>query len=241
MKATPDQIINEMARLMSSMKAEEWHNPNEQYEIFGKLDTMSPINRAAFVKELGEDLTIQFELEALGILVEKAEKECSTHYHKHTMEADIHKGLPKEGDFIWAVNTGMKCDGGRGLYDELENIIFYQQHKHTIHQYLCKIEKVINVTEFDFADKKLADRLVEEYNFNGGCESEDWPEDQEPTTEDYKTCYTLTTAVICNNRWFLINPEGSSYARYIYLPVDYATMYEKELQTEQDRYNKIHQ
>ena len=72
--------------------------------------------------DIAEDL-------ALVKIANKLDIFLGTEYHKHEIEADLNGDKLIEGSFMWTINSGFKCDGGRGLYEEIENCIKVHKRK----------------------------------------------------------------------------------------------------------------
>ena len=221
MTFTMEDAVAEMIRILSDDKLkQDWNNEDPLEEFFGKLGTLSPLNKAAFVKCMGQANADIAEDLALVKIANKLDIFLGTEYHKHEIEADLNSDKLIENSFVWTINSGFKCDGGRGLYEEIENCIKVHKRKTGPNKRLCYITKIYHVTEKDFKWPGYADALVQLTSFQGGSQSDDLEEDQYPQTkEDWKTFYSLCIAVEFEGKWFLINPEGYSYARYIYLPL----------------------
>ena len=100
---------------------ETFESESVQYECWGPLGTMSPISRAAFVEEFGEEQTAKAEAEARSKLEPKKAEEGVPCYSNYAKMADMQNGLPEVGEFVWASCSFLKCDGGDGIYDELRN------------------------------------------------------------------------------------------------------------------------
>ena len=226
-----EKIICEIVRIFD-FGADGWDYPNAQYELFsGKLGEMTPTNRVAFVEMYGEKITAEYERAARERIAAREKAFAETKYYKHAREADAFDGVPKEGTFFWAYNSGLKGDGGRGVYEELENILSYGDGGTPS---LCKITRVFHVTQEEFERPNLADELVTKYRLEGGSTSEDIPEGatyDECSNELLRTIYTHGQAVVApNGKWFLIDSEGYDYARYIYIPTTWNDMFAEEVQ-----------
>ena len=236
MERDPEKIVNEVVRiLLDEQLSKSWDSTNgEMCEGFGKLGVMSPLNRMAFVKVYGEDYTRAFELDAREIIRQREEAFANSEYSKHAKQADAFNGIPKEGDFVWCSNSGMKRDDG-GAIGEIEDLIRYKEYDGR----LCKVVKVINVADPYFLDSGKADLLVREFGLQsmGGSCSEDLPDDADIynlTQEQLRTFYTKGVAVVWQDgecfRWYLIDTEGYDYSRYIYMPADWREMYKSQVQ-----------
>ena len=234
MKATLNQIVEKLVTVLTD-KAQraQYYSDNEHFVcLCGWCGTMSPVSRPAYVKTFGKDTTEKAEAKAREIIAEKEAARQRTKYAQHAQEADRLEGVPAVGGFFWADNSGLKCDGGRGLYKELHTLTYYT-HADKQPARLCCVEQIINVSEADFARPELADELVTRYNLKGFCRSEDVGEDYNiynDTPEELATFYTVGALVVSpSGKYYLIDSEGYNYARYIYVPIEWPVMLADEV------------
>ena len=236
MKATFNQIVENLVKVLTD-KAEsaQYYSDNEQYIcLCGWCGTMSPVSRPAYNKTFGKDTTEAAEAKAREIIAEKEAARQRTKYAQHAQEADRLEGVPAVGGFFWADNSGLKCDGGRGLFEELHALNYYTNAQNTPAR-LCCVSEVIRVSEEDFARPALADELVTARALNGFCRSED-VDDSEDTTAIYNdpeklaTFYTVGALVVSpSGKYYLIDSEGYNYARYIYVPIEWPVLLADEV------------
>lgn len=236
MKATFNQIAENLVKVFTN-KAESarYYSNNEQFIcLCGWCGTMSPVSRPAYVKTFGKETTEAAEVKAREIIAEKKAAHERTKYAEHAREADNLEGVPAVGGFFWSDNSGLKCDGGRGLFEELHNLTYYTQAAEQPAR-LCCVEKIINVSEEDFNRHGLADELVTLHNLQGFARSEDVAEDEADYYNDPEklaTFYTVGALVVSpSGKYFLIDSEGYSYARYIYVPIEWPEMFADEVAT----------
>lgn len=236
MKATLNQIAENLVKVLTD-KAEsaQYYSDNEQYIcLCGWCGTMSPVSRPAYIKTFGKDTTEAAEAKAREIIAEKEAARQRTKYAQHAQEADRLEGVPAVGGFFWADNSGLKCDGGRGLFEELHALTCYTDTQDTPAR-LCCVDQIINVSEADFARPDLADELVTRHNLQGFCRSEDVTEDRNIynyTPEEWATFYTVGTLVVSpSGKYYLIDSEGYNYARYIYVPIEWPEMFADEVES----------
>ena len=234
MKATFNQIAENLAKVFTD-KAEsaQYYSDNEQYIcLCGWCGTMSPVSRPAYVKTFGKATTEEAEAKAREIIAEKEAARQRTKYAEHAREADTLEGVPAVGGFFWADNSGFKCDGGRGLFEELHALTYYTD-AHNAPALLCCVGQIINVSEADFARRELADELVTRHNLQGFARSEDVPEDNNDYYNDPEklgTFYTVGALVVSpSGKYYLIDSEGYKYARYIYVPIEWPEMLADEV------------
>lgn len=234
MKATFNQIAENLAKVFTD-KAEsaQYYSDNDQYIcLCGWCGTMSPVSRPAYVKTFGKATTEEAEAKAREIIAEKEAARQRTKYAEHARKADNLEGVPAVGGFFWADNSGLKCDGGRGLFEELHALTYYTD-AHNAPAHLCCVGQIINVSEADFARPELADELVTRHNLQGFARSEDVPEDNNDYYNDPEklgTFYTVGALVVSpSGKYYLIDSEGYNYARYIYVPIEWPEMLADEV------------
>lgn len=236
MKATFNNIVENLVTVLTD-KAQraQYYSDNEQYTgICGWCGVMSPVSRPAYVKAFGKTTTEAAEAKAREIIAEKEAARQRTRYAQHAQEADRLEGVPAVGGFFWADNSGLKCDGGRGLFEELHALNYYT-HAEEKSARLCCVEQIIKVSEEDFARPGLADELVTRYNLQGFARSED-VDDSEDMNAVYNdpdklaTFYTVGALVVSpSGKYYLIDSEGYNYARYIYVPIEWPVMLADEV------------
>ena len=234
MKATLNQIVENLVKVLTD-KAEsaQYYSDNEQYICMcGWCGTMSPVSRPAYIKTFGKATTEAAEAKAREIIAEKEAARQRTKYAQHAQEADRLEGVPAVGGFFWADNSGLKCDGGRGLFEELHTLNYYT-HVDEQPARLCCVEQIIKVSEADFARPELADELVTRHNLQGFSRSEDVDEDDNTCYSDPEklaTFYTVGALVVSpSGKYYLIDSEGYDYARYIYVPIEWPEMFADEV------------
>lgn len=234
MKVTFNQIVENLVKVLTD-KAQraQYYSENEQLSgICGWCGVMSPVSRPAYVKTFGKTTTEEAEAKAREIIAEKEAARQRTKYAQHAQEADRLEGVPAVGGFFWADNSGLKCDGGRGLFEELHALNYYTHADEQLAR-LCCVERIINVSDEDFARPGLADELVTRYNLQGFSRSEDVDEDDNTYYNDPEklaTFYTVGTLVVSpSGKYYLIDSEGYSYARYIYVPIEWPELLADEV------------
>lgn len=218
------QITNQFVTIFRSEgKTASYNSANEYREMFcGWCGYMSPLSRPAFVADFGADVVSNAEQEARRIIAEDAEKYAKSEYVAHLQEAEAHKKAgqptPTAGAFMYGVCSGLKCDGGRGIFEEISNKINYAESER---QTLVFVEKVYNVTAGEFDDPETADTLAAREDCPGG-----WSEEDGGYLDAEQMHWTHAAAVVApDGRYYLIDNEGYDYARYIYTPLDWRTMF----------------
>lgn len=237
MKATLNEITKQLVKVLTD-KAEsaQYYSDNEQYIcLCGWCGTMSPVSRPAYVKTFGKATTEEAEAKAREIIAEKEAARQRTKYAEHAQEADNLEGVPAVGGFFWADNSGLKCDGSRGLFEELHNLTYYTHADEEQPARLCCVAQIFHVSEENFNRPGLADELVTLHNLQGFSRSEDVEEDDCDYYNDPEklgTFYTVGALVVSpSGKYFLIDSEGYNYARYIYVPIEWPVMLADELET----------
>lgn len=236
MKATFNEIVENLVKVLTNNEdSAEYYSDSDLYICpCGWCGNMSPLSRPAYYKTFGKDTTEAAEAKAREIIAEKEAARKRTKYAEHAQEADRLEGVPAVGGFFWADNSGLKCDGGRGLFEELHALNYYTDAQNTLAR-LCCVSEVIRVSEDDFARPALADELVTARALKGFCRSED-VDDSEDTTAIYNdpeklaTFYTVGALVVSpSGKYYLIDSEGYNYARYIYVPIEWPELLADEV------------
>lgn len=236
MKATFNEIAENLVKVLTDKSESRiYYTDAEQYAgICGWCGAMSPLSRPAYYKTFGKETTDAAEAKAREIIAEKEAARKRTEYHKHTQEADRLEGVPAVGGFFWADNSGLKCDSGRGLFQELHALNYYADTQNTPAR-LCCVNEIIRVSEEDFARPALADELVKAHKLKGFCRSEDVNDDEDMTAiyndpEKIATFYTVGALVVSpSGKYYLIDTEGNDYARYIYVPIEWPVLLADEV------------
>lgn len=234
MKATFNEIIENLVKVLTDKEeSAEYYSDSDLYFCpCGWCGNMSPLSRPAYYKTFGKDTTEAAEAKAREIIAEKEAARKRTKYAEHAREADRLEGVPAVGGFFWADNSGLKCDGGRGLFEELHALNYYTDVQNAPAR-LCCVAQVFNVSDEDFARPELADELVTRYNLQGFARSEDVNEDDNTYNNDPEklaTFYTVGALVVSpSGKYYLIDSEGYSYARYIYVPIEWPVMLADEV------------
>lgn len=236
------EIVNRLAVVLSNEKltAEYNQNSNTREGVCGWCGVMSPLTRVAFIEDFGLDAVLLAEMEARKIIQKKAEEYAATAFHRHELEADEHKaaGQPApthEGQFVWAVSSCLKGEGG--FSKELRALVEYGGDQHEHGPRLCCIEKIITVDSLpmSYAD---CDAIVTAYGLHGGSRSDDVTDEQinnlgglwNLPEDQIALFYTVAAAVVDKaGRWYLMDAEGYDYCRYYYSPCDFSQVFASEV------------
>ena len=224
---TREQIVNQLVNVFRSEEIETYNSANEcRQGICGWCGVMAPLSRPAYIADFGLETVVAAEIEARAIINADRMKYEASEFHAHEIEADNHKAMgqpvPQEGSFMWAVYSGFKCDGGNGIYDELKGKLYEDSREISL---LVNVEKVYHVTEEEFKAPETADKISQLEDCPGGYHQEEG---------DYldvkKMHYTFVGAVVApDGRYFLVDDEGYSYARYVLTPIAWREMFSEEV------------
>lgn len=252
LKGTKGKTFADLVAELADIMADE--NRRRMYESKGETwgcygwdgCAMTPESRAAYIKKFGRTVIEMAELCAQMKQAADAQAYEQTHHAAYVREARKNQSegnkAPKAGAFVFGVGCNWKSDGGRGVFVNFEafaaNPDYDTQYDDEKRRHLCKVCEVYEVSAEDFARPELADELVKKAHdegrkFAGGSTTDD-PEPAENPRDPYaryKYYYTLCAAVVCREtgRWYLIDCEGNSYARYCYMPTSWRTMYADEI------------
>lgn len=225
-KVTSEQITNELIKIFrDEERTAEYNVQAARYELFsGWCGLQSPISRPAFVAAFGAETVENAEKEAKRIISEDEKRVAASGYMAHVREAEAHEKAgqpaPVEGSCIFAVSTDWKCDGGRGIFEEIKNRVEYSPEKLSKKQVLF-VEKVYNVSKDEFLQPKTADDLAKLADCPGG-----WSCDNDDFLNPKKMYWTHVAAVVApDGRYYLIDNEGYNYARYIFTPLNWREMF----------------
>ena len=228
-----DELKAEIFRYVADrleQDADTWNtSANQSATIpgFKLLGFLIPYTRAAFAARYGEEITAAAESAHFEAKKAAADAFAASHYMQHAAEADAHQAAgapaPSVGSFVWGL-------GGIGKYSDFGQIVEEQtkarEEGHEKKPRLVYIEKVVNMTDADalaLGANLMADLPDAFEGFEGGDRSDDMTQEESAQRHDWSTWYTIAAAVVTpSGRWFAIDPEGYSYARFAFLPTNYA-------------------
>ena len=131
----------------------------------------------------------------------------------------------KIGDYIYGWNGGFSKPANivDSFYDIIwaESDLEYSDYIPT----LLRVDKILDMT-----DEELNDLNFYKYNaegFGGGSFSEDVPDDC-PFSLNYAQEHSFINSVCLirtPSRWLAIDPQGYNYAKYVYYPISWRSMY----------------
>ena len=242
-------LVAELADIMADeARRADYMSDAERWTCYGWDGcTMTPETRPAYLKKFGRVVVEMAELCATMKNAADRKADEATQYAAHVREARRNQSqgnqAPKAGAFVFGVGCGWKSDGGRGVFVNFEAFAhdpeqYGKDYDDEERRHVCKVVEVIEVSAEDFARPELADELVEKATaegreFAGGFGTDDPQPEDDPRDpyKKYKYYYTECAAVVCreSGRWYLIDAEGYSYARYTYMPTSWRTMYADEI------------
>ena len=232
------QIVDQLYKTFSNeAEASQYNNTQSgaQYMgLCGWAGTMSPLNRAAFLKEFGQDVTDRAEREARArVAAYRAAYEASE-YHRHEMEANEADPdqVPAVGSFVFACTDWLKCEGGP--MDPLKNHV---NDWCSLRPELVEIAAVVEVEPAEFLSAETAHRIAREHQNHGGSR---YNEADPLRLDGQPYAWTVGVLVVCRAygdseksqtpaRWYVVDSEGFGWARYILMPQRFASMYAEEI------------
>lgn len=225
---TGDQIVKQLVNVFrdEAMTAEYNYPLERRQGVCGWCGVMSPLSRTAYINDFGLKMVLACEINAQAIINDDRKRYEESKYHSHELEADEHKAIgqpaPQEGSFMWAMHSGLKCDGGHGIYDELRYKLYGTERQHVV---LVNIEKVYHVTEEEFKNPDTADKIACSEDCPGG-----WHEEDGDFLDAKKMYYLYAGAVVApDGRYYLVDNEGYSYARYVMTSLSWREMFSEEV------------
>ncbi|WP_443683662.1 LPD29 domain-containing protein [Phocaeicola plebeius] len=225
---TGDQIVKQLVNVFrdEAMTAEYNYPLERRQGVCGWCGVMSPLSRTAYINDFGLKMVLACEINAQAIINDDRKRYEESEYHSHEIEADEHKAIdqpaPQEGSFMWAMHSGLKCDGRHGIYDELRYKLYDTERQHVV---LVNIEKVYHVTEEEFKNPDTADKVACSEDCPGG-----WHEEDGDFLDAKKMNYLYAGAVVApDGRYYLVDNEGYSYARYVMTSLSWREMFSEEV------------
>lgn len=229
--------VEHVVKAMEGKERYGWEGEHPMYAgVLGWNGPMSPVNRAAFVKQFGEEATKQFEEAARKVLADRAWFWKNSKAKGYEAQADGLMGADpatyKEGDFVWGVMDGMKFDH-ENLREVVKDIIEDEAEGHATPR-LCRIIRIEEVEDIESNMATLMRNWKPQEN-EGGSNSDDvteedvgkWGENWRDLTDEQKRTFYTLAVLICDRKgkFVLIDPEGYTYPRYAILPKNWRTMF----------------
>ena len=258
---TLDRLSERLVEVFSNAVMTAEYNEEGHHSICFGWDGsgLSPLSRTAYLDAFGKEMVAQAEEVARVIVEDRQQRFEQSAYKGYTMLADEHvmngQPAPVAGQFVWALDSGLKCEGG--LPHAISNMEYrvYERDEDEpkLKPRLVKVTRVFTLSEEDFdpiSEQKSAEvlegivkQLTE--SDHGSC-SDDVTDEECSTFANYgklvewkqRTFYTLGVAIVCGDRWYIVDTEGYSYSRYILVPLAWDTMFEKVLTAIRERNNE---
>ena len=223
---------------------QDYNNDGVSYESWADwFDlAMAPLSRGAYVETFGAKVMAKAENTVKKIIQEKQEATEKSEYKKLAREAEIvGDTLPEAGNYYFAYCSNM-CAAGHYL-NELDCLVNGVNADYT-HKELLLVCDVITVDPATFSDLEKLPEFLENYISEKGeavpcgSVSTDIKDNLLPGSGHY---FLNVFAVVCGSRWFFVDTEGHSYAKYILLPCNYMEMYAPEIAAMKDEKAKAQQ
>lgn len=232
------QIVDQLYNVFSNeAEASQYTNTQSgaQYMgLCGWAGTMSPLNRAAFLKEFGQDVTDRAEREARARVAEYRAAYEASEYHRHELEAGEADPdhVPAVGSFVFGWTDWLKCEGGP--MDPLKNHV---NDWGSLRPELVEIAAMVEVEPAEFLSAETAHRIAREHQNHGGSR---YNEADPLRLDGQPYAWTVGVLVVCRaygdgeksqtpTRWYIVDSEGYDWARYILMPQRFASMYAEEI------------
>ena len=203
---------------------------------------MAPLSRGAYYETFGAKVMNDAENEVKKTIRYKQENTEKSEYNKLAREAEIvGDALPEAGNYYFAYCSNM-CAGGHYL-NEIDCLVNGVNADYT-HKELILVCDVITVDPATFSDLEKLPEFLENYISEKG---EAVPCGSVSTDNHYNLLpgagheFLKVFAVVCGSRWFFVDTEGHSYAKYILLPCNYMEMYAPEIAAMKDEKAKAQQ
>ena len=239
-----------VVKMLDGTDGKRWNGDNPMYEgICGWSGVMSPMNRLAFVSKYGEAFTAMIEDEAKAVIAKREafwdNSKAKGYEAQATEMAFASPSVLTVGMFVWGIGDGLKCDHGdltRCIRYHLEDIEEGKEKK----PQLCKIVRIEEVEDIEEVAKTFL-QTWKPLEGEGGWGSDDVGEERAGsgcqyfsrlTEQEKRTYYNFCVLVRDKKgKYFMIDPEGYEYPRYVLLPREWQTIYagiKAEVQTAMD-------
>lgn len=239
-KELMDKGVAHIVKMMDGTGGEQWDGNAPMYEgVCGWCGVMAPLNRPAFVEKFGKDFTSQAEEKAREVLAGRKNFWENSHAKGYEAMADNAEGNDpasfEVGGFVWGCDIGLKCDH-ENFRLTVRDFIERKGDGKDVKPRLCKIERIEDVEDIQ-RDAATILKGWKAHGQEGGSGSDDVTDEEygkwgcnyaSLTDEQKRTFYTLAVLVRdTKGRYFLIDPEGYDYPRYIILPKKWEQIFEE--------------
>jgi hypothetical protein len=243
LKELMDKAAAHVVKMLEGTDGEKWEADAPMYEgVCGWCGVMAPMNRPAFVAKFGEDFTKAAEEEAKRIMAARTnfwENSKAKGYEAQADNAESNNPASFEvGGFVWGVMDTLKCD-----HEDFRRVVRHlikekaESKSGVLESRLCKIIRIEEVEDIERDAATILKGWQPKEEHEGGCGSDDvsdeefgeWGQNYSRLTKEQKrTFYTLAVLVRdSKGKYFLIDPEGYEYPRYVILPKRWEKMYEQ--------------
>ena len=244
------ELMNKAAahvvKMLDGTDGERWNGANPMYEgVCGWCGVMSPMNRPAFVAKFGEDFTKAAETEARRILAARADFWANSKARGYEEQANALENVAPSafevGYFVWGIMDGLKCD-----HEDLRRTIRHlieekaESKNGELKARLCKIIRIEEVEDIERDAATILNGWRPQVN-EGGSGSDDVSDEEigkwgqnysQLTAEQKRTFYTLAVLIRDKQgKYFLIDPEGYDYPRYVILPKNWEHIFYRTTET----------
>lgn len=259
---TLDRLSDRLVEVFSNAAMTAEYNEEGHHSICFGWDGsgLSPLSRAAYLDAFGKEMVGQAEEVARAIVEDRQQRFEQSAYKGYTMLADEHvmngQPAPVAGQFVWALDSGLKCEGGLPhAISNMEYMVYERENsdEKELKPRLVKVTRVFTLSEEDFdpiseqRSAEVLEGIVKQLTEGDyGSASDDVTDEECQTFGDYgklvewkqRTFYTLGVALVCGQRWYVMDTEGYSYSRYILVPLTWDTMFGKVLMAIRERNNE---
>lgn len=240
LKELIDKAVAHVVKMIDGTDGEKWNGAYPMYEgVCGWCGVMAPANRPAFVAKFGETFTKMVEGKAGETLAARAAFWENSKAKGHETQAHeleyANPAIFQVGGFVWGVMDNFKCDH-EDFRRVVRNVIESRADGEDIEPRLCKIIRIEEVEDIERDAATILKGWRAKEN-EGGTGSDDVSDEEfgkfgqnysRLTKEQKRTFYTLAVLVRdTKGRYFLIDPEGYDYPRYVILPKMWEKIYEK--------------
>lgn len=222
-----------VVKMLDGTDGERWNGANPMYQgVCGWCGVMAPMNRPAFVAKFGEDFTKKVEELARKTLADRAnfwENSKAKGYEAMADNAESNDPASFEvGGFVWGIMDTLKCD-----HENLRRVVRHlieekaESKSGVLEARLCRIIRIEEVEDIE-RDAATILKGWKAQSDEGGTASDDVSDEEfgkfgqnysQLTAEQKRTFYTLAVLIRDKQgKYFLIDPEGYEYPRYVILP-----------------------
>ena len=236
-----EKAVAHVVKMLDGTDGKRWNGLHPMYEgVCGWCGVMAPMNRPAFVAKFGEEFTKMVEDRARETLAARADFWGKSKGRQYEVEANTFEGVGDPGflsvgSFVWGVMNGFKCDH-ENLRVSIRDLVRHKDEGRPEAPRLCRVIRIEEVEDIERDAATLLKGWKPQEN-EGGSNSDDVTEEEfgkygerysQLTDEQKRTFYTLAVLVRdAKGVYFLIDPEGYDYPRYVILPKSWEAKFSK--------------